>query len=325
MDGIDIGLFDYDRYNTLYFFVLNADEQIYMRYGGRDSRSAMSYLDLASLRVALEQGLALHEQYQAGELPKKERPESLFPKQIPALYARTGARGRCVECHLIGDLQNVQRQRDGKFDRLTQMYRSPDLHTIGIHLDVSQGLVVKEARGAAAAAGMQAGDRIVALGGEAVWTFADLQYAYDGYARDTERIALGVVRGGERVELDVALPAFWWVTDLAYRNWSMQPRVFFNSEPLSDAEKRAVGVDPEGFASRVTYVDPAADLLGNHALEKGDIVFSVNGVERDEWADRAELYINLHHDPGDELMVQVIRDGERREEPLRTEKVEFRK
>ena len=42
MDGINIGLFDYDRYNTLYFFALNADEQIYLRYGGRDERSATS-------------------------------------------------------------------------------------------------------------------------------------------------------------------------------------------------------------------------------------------------------------------------------------------
>ena len=34
MDGVDIGLFDYDRYNTLYLFLLNAEEQIYIRYGG---------------------------------------------------------------------------------------------------------------------------------------------------------------------------------------------------------------------------------------------------------------------------------------------------
>ena len=39
MDDVDIGLFDYDRNNTLYFFALNADEQIYFRYGGRDSQS----------------------------------------------------------------------------------------------------------------------------------------------------------------------------------------------------------------------------------------------------------------------------------------------
>ena len=39
MDNVDIGLFEYDRNNTLYFFLMNADEQIYMRYGGRDGRS----------------------------------------------------------------------------------------------------------------------------------------------------------------------------------------------------------------------------------------------------------------------------------------------
>ena len=37
MDDVDVGLFDRDWNNALYFFVLNADEQIYMRYGGRDS------------------------------------------------------------------------------------------------------------------------------------------------------------------------------------------------------------------------------------------------------------------------------------------------
>ncbi len=59
MDKVDIGLFDYDRYNTLYFFILNEDEQIYMRYGGRDSVSQDSYLNLDSLELALKKGLEL--------------------------------------------------------------------------------------------------------------------------------------------------------------------------------------------------------------------------------------------------------------------------
>ena len=55
MDKVDIGLFDYDRNNTLYFFMLNADEQIYMRYGGRDSQSPDTYLNLSSLELAAKQ------------------------------------------------------------------------------------------------------------------------------------------------------------------------------------------------------------------------------------------------------------------------------
>src|SRR3954468_10349036 len=157
MDDVDVGLFDRDWNNAIYFFVLNADEQIYMRYGGRDSQSPDTYNSLDSMRIALEQGLALHRRYLNGELPKQARPKPVFPREMPLLVERTFARRACVECHLIGDFQNIQRERDGVLDKLTHLYRSPDIKTIGIELDVPKGLVVKEAKGAVAAAGMQAG------------------------------------------------------------------------------------------------------------------------------------------------------------------------
>src|SRR5215213_8530698 len=102
MDNVDIGLFDYDRYNTLYFFILNADEHIYMRYGGRDNGSQDSYLSLPSLELALKKGLDLHRDYQAGKIQRAPRPKPMFPKEIPMLVERTFNRGACVECHLIG-------------------------------------------------------------------------------------------------------------------------------------------------------------------------------------------------------------------------------
>src|SRR6266700_7903440 len=64
MDDVDIGLFDRDWNNAIYFFVLNADEQIYMRYGGRESQSPDTYLNLISIELAAKQGLELHRQYQ---------------------------------------------------------------------------------------------------------------------------------------------------------------------------------------------------------------------------------------------------------------------
>ena len=71
MDDVDVALFERDWNNAIYFFVLNADEQIYMRYGGRDSASPDTYSDVDSMEVALRQGLALHQQYQKGELKKE--------------------------------------------------------------------------------------------------------------------------------------------------------------------------------------------------------------------------------------------------------------
>ena len=44
---------------------------------------------------------------------------------------------------------NIQREQQGTLDKLAHLYRSPDIKTLGIRLDVPKGLVVKEAQGAA--------------------------------------------------------------------------------------------------------------------------------------------------------------------------------
>jgi S1-C subfamily serine protease len=101
-----------------------------------------------------------------------------------------------VECHLIGDFQNIQREQEGTLDKLTQLYRSPDIKTIGIHLDVPKGLVVKEALGAVQAAGMKPGDRITKWNGTPVWTFGDVQYRYDKVDRQAKQVRIAVDRDG---------------------------------------------------------------------------------------------------------------------------------
>ena len=324
LDDIDIGLFDYDRNNTLYFFILNADDQIYMRYGGRDA-STDTYLNLSSLELALEQGLELHRRYQRGDLPRQERPQPLFPRQIPLLVERTIARNQCVECHLIGDYQNIHRERDGTLDKLTHLYRSPDLQTLGIFLDVPKGLVVKEARGAVQEAGMKPGDRITGWNGTPVWTFGDVQYYYDKVNRRADRVRIAVARGGEPLELAVKLPPRWWWTDLGFRQSSVDPRVYFESRPLTDPEKRELGLQAGGFAGRVTSIDSVAAMLNSHELRVGDIVCAVDGVERDEVAHTPELFIKLRKTAGQTVTLDLIRDGKRIQMPLKTLSMSFRK
>src|SRR5690349_19526589 len=167
MDTVDVNLFDRDWNNAIYFFMMNGDEQIYLRYGGRDSASADTYLNMASIELAAKKGLDLHQQYLKGELKKTERPAPKYPREIPLLVQRTFAQNQCVECHLIGDYINLHLEQDGKLDKLSQMYRSPDIKTLGIQLDVAKGLEVKEAQGAAAKAGMKSGDRVATLNGTA--------------------------------------------------------------------------------------------------------------------------------------------------------------
>lgn len=325
MDNADIGLFDYDRNNTLYYFMMNADEQIYMRYGGRDSASPDTYLSLESLEIALAKGLELHRKYQQGELPKTERPKPLFPREIPLLVERTFAQNNCVECHLIGDFQNQHRELDGTLDKLQHLFRSPDIKTIGIHLDVPKGLVVKEARGAVADAGMKSGDLITALNGTPVWTFGDLQHYYDKVDRKAKQIRLTVEREGRPVDLTVALPKLWWYTDLTFRQSTIDPRVYFDSRPLTEEEKRKHNLPADGFASEVKNVSSFAAMMKTHELQVGDIIAAVDGKESDEFAFSAEMYIKLRVNAGDSVTLDVIRDGKRSQMPLRTLRMSFRK
>jgi len=325
MDNVDLGLFDYDRNNTLYFFVMNADEQIYMRYGGRDALGADSYLNLSSLEVALEQGLELHRRYQRGELKTQERPKPLFAREIPLLVERTIKRNACVECHLIGDFQNIQRERDGTLDKLVHLYRSPDIRGIGIQLDVPKGLVIKEVQGAAQAAGIKAGDRITGLNGKSVWTFGDWQYQYDKVDRRAQQIRITADRDGQALDFQVALPERWWLTDTGFRQSTVDPRVYFESRPLAEAEKREHGLKLDGFASRVSVVDNIAGLLKSHELRVGDIIFAVDGAQQDEIANTPDLFIKLRKAAGKTVNLDVIRDGKRIQLSLKTYSMSFRK
>lgn len=325
MDSVDIALFDYDRNNTLYFFLMNADEQIYMRYGGRDSASPDTYLSLDSLAVAAEKGLELHEAYKAGKLAKTERPKPSYPREYPLLVKRTFSQNACVECHLIGDFQNLHREQDGTLDKLVHLFRSPDLKTLGIHLDVPKGLVVKEAKGAALAAGMRAGDRIATWDGDAVWTFADVQYRYDKVARNAKSLKVGVVRDGAPALLTVALPDRWWYTDTRFRQSSVEPRLYFEDVPLGAEEKIALGVSADSFASRVKFVSTMAKTFGAHQLETGDVILGVNGKQSDGISHTASLHLVLLLKPGDGAEMEVLRNGQRIRLPLQTNRMSFRK
>lgn len=325
LDSVDLNLFEYDRNNTLYFFILNGDEQIYLRYGGRDAQSPDTYLNLDSIELAARKGLELHKQYQDGKLAKTEKPKPVYAKDYPLLVERTFAQNRCVECHLVGDFQNQHRELDGTLDKLQHMYRSPDIKTIGIHLDVPKGLLVRETKGTAAAAGMRAGDLITKVEGTPVYTFADLQHAYDKVNRKSTQLKLAVEREGKPLDLTFELPRQWWLSDIRYRQMTIDPRTYFESRPLTAAEKKNAGLRENGFASEVKHVDMFAEITKSHTLKTGDIVFAVDGAETDDIADTAELYIKLRKKAGDEVRLGVIRGGQRIEMKLTTFRMAFRK
>ena len=325
LDNIDVGLFEHDRNNAIYFYALNADEQIYLRYGGRDSASAETYLQADSLLAALKQGLDLHRRYLAGDLPKIPRPKPIMPREIPLLVKRTFDNHQCVECHLVQDFQNMHREMNGTLDPLTDLYKSPDIKTLGIFLDVPQGLVVREAKGAAIAGGLQAGDRIAALNATNVYTFGDLQYRYDQVNRQAAQLNLTVDRAGKPVNLTIDLPIRWWWTDLRFRQSSVDPRLYFEDKPLAAEDKKRLGLNPNGFASEVKYVSDFAKVMQAHELKLGDVIFAVDGIDTDQLANTAELYLKLRKPVESAVTLDVLRAGQRIKMPLKSSRMSFRK
>ena len=58
---------------------------------------------------------------------------------------------------------------------------------------------------------------------------------------------------------------------------------------------------------------------------QADIVFGVDGVQNDEVANTAELFIKLRKTAGETLTLDVIREGKRMQMKLKTYKMSFRK
>ena len=323
--GIDVALYDFDRHNAIYFFIVSPDEDIYLRYGGREAASADTYLDLDSFVLALEAGLEQHALWQAGDLPPRPRPTPRFPREMERLRTIEMDRGRCIECHMVGDYAAVDRELAGTLDKRRDMFRTPDIRALGIHLDIPKGLVVGRSEGPAEAAGLWAGDRIAAAAGNDVLAYGDLFHAVDQLDRSSTKLDLAVERGGGRVDLSIDLPVLWWVTDLGYRYWSIDPVTYLSAAPLGAERKEELVLRRDGFACEVTDVSPRATVLELHEIEAGDVIHAVDGVEADPPIEDCLLYLRLNVTSGDETTLGVIRDGTRMDMTVRTQRQLFRK
>jgi hypothetical protein len=325
MTGIDIGLFDYDRHNSIYFFAMNASEHIYLRYGGRDSADPNTYLDLNSLDLALQSGLRQHELYKTGKFVRQRRAAPFFQEQIASLKAQVIDQNRCVECHLIGDYSAQDQEKAGTLDKRRTLFRSPDIKSMGIHLDVPKGLAIARAEGIAAAAGLKSGDVIAAFNGTPVVTFGDLQYRFGDLNRDSRQVRITVHRGGAPRTVTMRLPLEWWFIDTAPRYWTVEPMVYFTTKPLLAAKKRELGLNPKGFAAEVADVDPLAASLKVHSLQRGDIVYEINGVGASRITARPEVHLKLTTRAGDGVRAMVMREGKPVEVEIKTYRQYFRK
>jgi serine protease Do len=314
MRGVDLDLFDFDYDLTWMGFFLNADGTVYGRYGGRDADSADSRVSLVGLRYAMEAALERHRRMETRP-PRFVTKPSRTVEQYPA--ARRLPQRACIHCHQVYDLRRESLQAAGKW-RLDELWVYPLPENIGLTIDIDRGDRVARVAvdSAAAAAGIQAGDRLLTIDDRPIASFADAQYALH---RAPPRGMLTIAWQHEKAthKGQLRLDDGWRKTDISWR-WSLRgvdPSPWVHGDDLSAQEKKALGLSEKRLAFRQgPFVSDPARQAG---IRQNDIIVGVDGKVLDMSERQFRAYIRLNYRVGDRVTYNILRRGERLDFPLR--------
>jgi len=309
----DVNLFEFDYDVTLMFFFLNANEEIYGRYGGRGPEDAESRQSLAGLKYSMRAALESHKQKSPQKYERKK------PLQIRSLQAASNIRG-CIHCHNVKEIQNAELKRTGQWTR-EKLWRYPMPENIGLTLEVDRGNIVKsvEANSTAARAGFKAGDFLDRIGSDRIRSFADAQHALDK-APWTGGLKVEWLRDGGRKAASLALKARWKESSISWRP-SMQkylaaPRLY--GRDLNLDERKELGLKPKQLA--FTHRDRVLTQAKNAGIKPGDVILGFDGRELQMTAYDFQTWVRENYILGDRVKINVIRDGKRMDIPMTLEK-----
>jgi serine protease Do len=313
MNGVNINLFQFEYDLTFMAFFMNANDQFYARYGGRDDFDAEACLTKGSLVRVMQQVLELHrsgkvltDRYEPTGKPART------PEEIPPMNAILAKRdeNKCIHCHDVKVQELRHLQSLDKFSR-EMVFTYPMPSAIGLTMDSREQNRVRTVTpdSAAARAGLRAGDAIVSADGHRVVTQADLSRVLE-LTPKRAKLPLDVRRGDAAVPTTLELSGDWrrgrepaWRESLHVAG----PNAGFWGATLTTDERKTAGLAAETMAVKVTYI------WGEHTrqsgLRVGDTVVALDG-HRDNWRiHHLHAHLNLHRNYGDTVPLVVTRDG----------------
>jgi hypothetical protein len=333
-NAMDLTLFQFDYDLTFAAFFLNADRTIYGRFSTRSSHDADKEITIEGFRKAMEAALDLHKGYSAnpgvpgslaGKQPKPltvKRPQdypSLGGKFKPELdYAGQVARS-CMHCHQVRDAERAVFRSAKKPIPNEVLFAYPLPSVIGLTLDPKEKATVTNVSrdSAAARAGLRPGDAIVSLAGQPILSVADVQWVLH-HAADSAAIDAEVSRNGRNVKLKIELANGWRRgSDISFRTSTWDLRRMGTGglllEDLPDADRQKLGLAATALALRVKHVGE----YGEHAVakragfRKGDIIVKFDGRAEPMTESTLLAHAVQKKQPGDQVPVTVLREGER--------------
>jgi hypothetical protein len=305
-DRVDLNLFEFDYDLTFMVFFLNAEEQVYARYGGRDADNPDGRQSLAGLRYTMQSVLQMHKGPEKEFAPKSQE----TPRVQRQTFDQRGL-GRCMHCHQVKEALNADLQKLGKWSK-EMVWRYPLPENVGLDLEVDRGNVVKDARvgSPAAVAGLRTGDQLRQVNRVPIHSFADVQLALDR-APPIGSIDVLWEREGAVQQGRFQLTNGWRKTDISWRA-SMQnfvPSARLYGADLTPDEKKALELPATRLAFRQKY--PLSPLAKAAGIREGDVILGFDDKTLDTDLAGFQAFLRSKYIVGDRITVAYLRDGKR--------------
>jgi serine protease Do len=302
--GADLRRFEFDYDLTWFCFFLNADGHIYGRYGGRDASDPEARISMKGLRYAMDRALESHK-------AAPPAPPLVGKPLLAEGYEAANKHRGCIHCHNVNEFRRAELKAAGTWDR-TSVWVYPLPENVGLTLDVDAGDRVKTVApdSAAAIIGLKPGDRLGKLNGYSVASFGDASYALHK-APAKGSIPVSWVRDGKELSGALEVADGWRKTNLTWRPSMLDilPSAPFSGDELTAAEKKALGLDEKRAAIRQDAEVHAT--LKAAGVKGGDVLIGYDGKAVEGDASKLFGYVRRNYLVGDEITINVIRDGKR--------------
>ncbi len=303
---MDLNVFEFDFDLTWAAFLMNANDKVYGRFGGRDAKGADTRNSLEGLRFAMQQALTEHRKAPNAK-PETPSEKPLYINQVPAAKSYRG----CIHCHQVKEILRQEAINTGTWNR-DSIYTYPLPENVGLTLDRIRGNLVNDVKpgSLAAKAGLKMGDVLQTLNGAAVNSFADAQHAlHKAPAKGT--IPIAWQRDGKTLNGMLPVNDGWRRTNVTWRPslLDLLPALTVYGSDLTLKEKKALGLDEKRLAFRQEPpVHSAAKAMG---VLENDVILGIDNKALEMSMEQFLGHVRQNYLVGEAATLNVLRNGKR--------------